>query len=152
MALTSTTTFDIIGQTATLTFFDPGQIDQIVFSGGQFHYGAHSGFTLSKTDIGLYITANNIFNTFLLTIITGFAVNALIPWPLCDFSTSETFTTVKHINYIQTSTGNSIYNINYTPSSITGLFASRASHSTSIQEWLMSVNMLNQYAVQVKLN
>ena len=66
MAITATTTLDIVGQTQTITFNNPSQIDQFVYSGGQITHKASSTFNLAKSDVLLYFQFLNAFNNVLI--------------------------------------------------------------------------------------
>jgi hypothetical protein len=152
MALTSTIVYDIVSQTSTLTFFNPTQIDQVVFSTNQITWETTSGYSLAKSDLLLF---NQFLKTFNSNLFFNFpTLNAYINaiWPLCSFTVNETSVGVTHINYAQTSQGNSVLSLNYVPIAASGSIAARSSVTISIQEFFSSINFLAQYNSQVILN
>lgn len=153
MALTSTTTFDLVGQTQTLTYFNPSQVDALTFSSNQITFAQISSFNLAKSDLILYCKFLNIFSNLLISNFPSVSTSVNSPWPLSNFQISETFQGVTHITYNQTSQGTTAQNINYLPISAAAAFAARASAVTiSLQEFFMYVLMSNQYAIQIGLN
>ena len=154
MALTSQTTLDLIGQTQSIIFMNPSQVDQISFASNQITWQASSSFNLAKTDLLLYLKFVNTFNNLLITNFPSVASGYASAWPsLCQFDITESFAGVEHIYYTQTSQGSQVIQINYLPSVVSASFATRASPITlTMQEFFMQCNMLNQYAIQVGLN
>lgn len=153
MAITSTTLVDIVGQTQTLTYFDPGQVDQITFSSNQITFGAISTFNLTKPDLLLYCQFLNIFSNLLIFNFSSVSNSVASPFPLCNFQISETFAGVHHITYNQTSAGTTVQNINYVKEASAAGFTARGAPVTiSLQEFFMYVLMSNQYAIQIGLN
>lgn len=153
MALTSTTNFDVIGQTQTIIFNNPSAVDQIQFTGGQIVFGAISSYNLAKTDMILYNKYLQAFNTLLLFNFPSIATNIGQIWPLCNFQISDTFQGVNHLVFNETSAGTTVCNINYVPQSVSAAFTARASPVTiTVQEYFMFVLMMAQFSQQVNLN
>ena len=153
MALTQQTTVDIVGQTQTIVFNNPGAVDQIQYASGQITFGAISTFNLSKSDLVLYGQFINAFNNQL--IINFPSVNQSIGgiWPLCVFDFTESNVGVKKLIYNQSSSGSTVININYVPLATSAAFAGRGSPVTiTLQEYFMFVLMMGQYIQQVNLN
>lgn len=154
MAITSTTTLDLAGQTATISFYQGiTLLDQITFSSNAITYAAISTYNLSKSDMALYF---NFVNAFLSLLYTNFPVVGLsqkLIWPLCVFDITESNSGVVHIIYTQASQGNTFLVINYVPIASSGSFSTRASPVTiSLQEFIMGINVKTQYFNQVSLN
>jgi hypothetical protein len=153
MALTATTTLDIVNQMSTLTYYESSsQIDQISFSNDVITLGSISSFNLSKADTILYYS---LFQTWYTALLLAFPLiyksnNTL--WPLCNFQISKTTAGVTHINYAQSSQGSSVYGINYVPIAGSSGFSARSSIMISLQEFFMMQIMLQQYTGQVSLN
>lgn len=153
MALTSQTTFDVVGQSQTIVFNNPGSIDQIQFSSGAITFGAISSYNLSKSDMFLYNKYLQAFNTLLLFNFPSISANIGQIWPLCNFQINETFAGVTHLTYNQTSSGTTVCNINYVPQVVSAAFTARVSPVTiTVQEYFMFVLMLAQFSQQVNLN
>jgi hypothetical protein len=153
MALTSTTLFDIVGGTQTITFNNPSQIDQISFSNNSITFQACSTYNLAKSDTLLWFQYLNTFNNLLL--INFPAINSSIGqiFPLCQFDLSETNVGVKKIIYTQTSAGTVVLTNTYLPIATSISFIARASPVTiTIQEYFMTILMTNQFTQQVNLN
>lgn len=153
MPLTSTTTFDIVGQTQTLTFNNPSQVDQVTFSSNSITFAAESSFNLSKSDTLLYFQYLNSFNNLLLLNFPSISSSIGQIWPLSVFEISITNVGVKKIIYTQTSNGTTVLNITYPPIAQASAFVARGSPVTiSIQEYFMTILMMNQFTSQVLLN
>jgi len=153
MALTSTTTFDIVGATQTITFNNPTQVDQITYSGNQIIFQTSSAYNLAKSDYLLYFKYLNAFNNLLLLNFPVISQAFSIAWPLCQFDITESNVGVQKIIYSQSSVGTAVININYVPIANSSAFTARASPVTiSLQEFFMMVYMLSQYTNQVGLN
>jgi len=153
MALTSTTTFDITGATQTLTYFNPAQVDQIIFSSNQITFASISSFNLAKSDLLLYCQFLNIFNNLLFANFPSVSASVNSPWPVCQFDFSETNVGVKKLIYTQISQGTAVQTINYLPIATAAAFTARGAPVViSLQEFFMYVLMNNQYAIQVGLN
>jgi hypothetical protein len=152
MALTSTTIFDIIGQTQTIVFSNPSAIDQIDFSNNQITYGSNGGFNLAKSDCLLYLQYLIIFQNLLFSNFPSLLSSVNLALPVSLFTLSNINVGVTHINYLQTSGANSIYSINYVPLAQAAYFTSRSSSTTTLQEFFTSILLLNQYKNQVMLN
>lgn len=153
MALTSTTIFDIIGMTQTLTFNNPSQVDQIVFANNDITFETSSTYNLLKSDLILYFKYLNSFNNLLL--INFPSINSSIGgiWPLSSFDITESSAGVTHIIYTQTSQGSTVLEINYVPIAGSASFITRSAPVTiSLQEFFMTVLMMNQFINQVGLN
>jgi hypothetical protein len=153
MALTSIITLDLVGQTQILNYYQGANlVDTISYGSNQITFAASSGFNLSKLDTILY---NSLFQLYFTALVLNFPIisksnNTL--WPLCNFQISETYAGVNHINYTQSSIGNSVLAINYVPQAVAAAFASRSSITISMQEFFMTQIMLAQYSNQVGLN
>ncbi len=154
MAITQTTSLDIVGQTSTISFYvSASLVDQISFGSNQITFAAISSYNLSKADLFLYIqykTAwlNSLFANFQ-------TINQFVGevFPISNFQISNTFAGVTHITYNETSSGVTIVNINYVPTALSAAFTARASPVTiSMQEFFMNIYMLQQYQVQVRDN
>jgi hypothetical protein len=153
MALTSVTTFDIVGQTQTITFNNPSQVDQITFSSSQITFATISSFDLVKSDMLLYFKYLNAFNNLLLINFPSISSSIGQIFPLCNFQLSETSSGVEHIIYNQTSSGNTVINVNYVPIATSAAFTARASPVTiTLQEFFFLVVMMNSFNTQVNLN
>lgn len=154
MALTSTTSFDIVGQTQTITFFQGiTQLDQIIYSGNTVNFQAISTYNLVKSDLLLYIKFLNIYYNLLITNFAAVASSQNANWPLSVFNISETNVGVLKIIYNQTTGANTVLNINYVPIAGSAAIASRGSTvSITNQEFFMTNNMLLQYSNQVSFN
>ena len=153
MALTSTTTFDIAGQTQTITFNNPSQVDQITFSSNQITFSSESSFNLVKSDILLYNKYLQAFNNLLLINFPSISSSIGLAWPLCVFDFTESNIGVQRLIYNQTTSGTTVININYLPIATSAAFSARPSPVTiTLQEFFMFVFMMNQFAQQVNLN
>lgn len=153
MALTATTTFDIIDQTQQIIFFSSAvQVDQINFATNQITFQAISSYNLVKSDLLLYY---KYINAFFLLLQVNFVISQYfnLAFPLSLFEINFYNAGTNHLQYTQTSQGNTPLMINYVPISGSASIAARASPVTiSIQEFAMSVNMLSPYFNQVSLN
>jgi hypothetical protein len=154
MALTQTTTVDLVGSTQTISFFTGVTlVDQITFSSNALTFQAISSYSLSKSDFALYFQYLNAFFFLIQTNFPSTAAQFRNILPLSNFQISETFAGVKHITYNQTSQGTTVMNINYVPSVVSAAFTARASPVTiTIQEFYLMINQMYQYANQVALN
>lgn len=154
MALTSTTTFDLIGQTQTISFFQSStMVDQIIFSANAVTFASISGYNLSKSDCLLY---GKYLNTYYLLLLTNFPIVGISQnyiWPLCVFDISETSSGVTHLTYTQTSQGNTVYTTNYVPIASQASWIARANPVTiTLQEFYMTNNMMTAFTNQISLN
>lgn len=153
MALTNSTTFDVAAQTQSMTFDNPGMVDQISYASGVITYSAISSYNLSKSDLLLYLKYINTFNNLLIVNFPTISTTLNSIWPLCSFNITENSLGVTHLTYTQTSTGTQVQSINYVPSAVAASISARSSPVTiSLQEFAMSVLMYYQYAIQVGLN
>lgn len=126
MALTSITTVDIPNATQTITFSNPGQLEQITFSSDLITFSAISTFNLSKSDMILYGQYIRTFNNLLLVNFPSVSSSVNLPWPLSQFHITTSMPSVKHIIYTQSSQGTQVTQINYVPTALAGSFATRA--------------------------
>lgn len=154
MALTQTTTVDIVNKTQTIVFTSSSTpVEQIQYSSGSMVFGTISSFNLVKSDLILY---NQFLQAFNVQLLLNFpTINSSIGgiFPLCNFQISETSVGVTHITYNQTSQGNTVENINYVPVAGSAGFTARASPITiTLQEYFLFVLMMGQYIQQVNLN
>jgi hypothetical protein len=153
MALTSTTVFDVGGATQSITFSNPSQVDQISFSNNQVTFEAESSYNLVKSDLLLYGQYLQAFNTLLYVNFPSVGPSYNLAWPLCQFDITETNVGVQHINYTETSLGNTVLGINYVPLAGAAGFTARASPVTiTLQEFFMCCFMMLQYCKQISLN
>ena len=153
MALTSTTTFDIVGHTQTLTFNNPGEVDKISYANGQITFASESSFNLAKSDVFLYNKYLQAFTNLLLINFPSISSSIGQIWPICIFDITISYAGVMHIIYNQQTAGTTVMNINYVSIANSAGFAARGAPVTiSIQELFMFVFMMNQYAQQVNLN
>ena len=153
MALTSTTTFDVIGNTSTITFLNPSQVDQITYAGGAITYQAASSYTLAKSDFLLYFQYLNAFYNQLFINFPQIASSVNTIWPLSVFDISLTNVGTKKLTYTQSFSGTTVLQINYLPLTVSAGFVTRPSPVTiSLQEFFQNVYMLTQYTTQVSLN
>lgn len=153
MALIALTSLDIVGQTQTITFSNPSQVDQITYSSNSITFQTSTGYSLSKSDLLLYFQYLIAFNVLLGRNFPVVNLSTAAIFPLCNFSLTETSQGVTHIVYNQTSSGTTVMNINYLPVAVSGAFTTRSSPVTiTLQEFFMFINMITQYAVQVNLN
>lgn len=154
MALTSTTTLDVIDQLQTITFYDAStQLDQIVYNNNVLTFSSITAFNLSKSDYLLYFQYLNSFFNLLIVNFPQFQSQQGLDWPLCEFQINETDVGVLKIIYTQNSLANNVYTINYLPIASSCSFTSRPSPiNISIQEFYMTINMLTQFTNQVRLN
>lgn len=153
MALTSTTTIDLVGQTQVLNYYEGVTLtDTITYSSNSITFSSTSGFTLSKSDTILY---NTFFQAFFTLLVLNFPIVSKsngLAFPLCNFQISETSAGVTHINYNQTSLGSTVYGINYVPIASSAAFSARSTITISLQELFMLQVMFTQYINQVGLN
>lgn len=155
MALTSTTTFDIVNQTQTITFYQSATlIDQLVYSSNQVTFETISSFSLSKSDFALYMKYLGIY--YNLLIVNFPVITTLFPlsWPSngTSFTIHQTYPPLK-IVYTQVSVGATALNVSYLPLAITTTFSSRGTPvAISMQEWASGFDLLNQFATQVAAN
>lgn len=154
MALTSTTTLDIVNQTQTIIFYESAsQIDQITYQSGALTFSSISTFNLSKSDYLLYFQYLNAFFNLLIVNFPTLQTSANLDWPLCQFQINETNVGVLKIIYTQNSLNNNVYTITYVPIATACSFTARASPiNITIQEFYMAVNMLTQFTNQVRSN
>jgi hypothetical protein len=68
MALSATTVFDIVDQTQSITFNNPTMVDQISFANNQLTFAEISTFTLTQSDMLLYVKYLQALQEFLWTI------------------------------------------------------------------------------------
>jgi hypothetical protein len=153
MALQATLFLDIPDQQLTLNYtLNGSQIDQLTYSNNQITFGSTAGFNLIKTDFIIY---NVYLNTFLNSLIANFPIvqnSRGISLPLSSFVIQLTSSGVEHIDYIQTSSGNSVYNTNYVPLASSASLAVRSTITITMQEFLVFCELHNIYANVVGLN
>lgn len=153
MALTNTIVFDVVGQTQTMTLFDPAQVDQISFANNQIIFQATPTYNLVKSDLLLYFQFVKLFLTSLNLNFPSINGSTLGIWPLCQFDITSSTLGVTKLVYNQNSNGSNVININYVPIAASAAIVARASPVTiSLQEFFMTVMMYNQYSNQVLLN
>jgi hypothetical protein len=153
MALTSTTVFDVIGGTQTISFYQSSTlIDQITYSLNSITFSSISSFNLSKSDILLYIKYLNAFYILMGVNFPIIFASQNLVWPLCEFDITENDVGVLHIDYTQTSLSSSVYSINYVPIATSAAFSARSAITITLQEFFMTINMLSFYNNQISLN
>jgi len=154
MALTQTTTLDVVGQTSVLSFYQSATlVDQVSFGSNQITFASISSFNLSKSDLLLYIQYKIAWNNLILLNFPTILQYVNGAFPVSNFQISNTFAGVTHITFNQTSAGVTCVNINYVPTAASCSFTAIASPVTiSIQEFFMNIYMLQQYQVQVQDN
>jgi hypothetical protein len=153
MALQQVIAFDSLPQTNSITFNNPSQVDQVVYSGGNITFQTCSSYNLSKSDLILYCQYLNAFNNNLFLNFPSLASYVNTAFPTSSFQLSTTFAGVKHINYVQTSGSNTVLSINYVPIAMSGSVAARSSPvNITYQEFFMMLYMISQYSNQVSVN
>ena len=154
MALTSTTTLDVVNQVQQITFYESNvQVDQITFQSNVLTFASISTFNLSKSDFLLYFQYLNTFFNLLTVNFPAIQPQANLDWPLCQFDVTETNTGLLKIIYTQNSLSNNVYTIDYVPLAVACSFTARSSPiNITVQEFFMMINMLTQFTNQVKLN
>lgn len=153
MALTSTIDFDLIGATQKIIFYNPSQIDEIIYSSNQVTFQMAAAYTLSKNDFLLYYKYLSAFITQLLINFPLVSASLDIPWPICRFDITESNSGGISINYIQSTGSATVIHIHYAPITSLASFSRRTSPVTiSNQEFFMFSYMMKQYAKQVGLN
>jgi hypothetical protein len=153
MALTSQTTLDLAGQTATLSYYQGASlIDQITFANNAITYQTISTYNLSKSDMALYYKFLNAFYQILNFNFPIVSQSLNLVWPLCQFDITESTSGVTHIIYTQASQGTSFLVINYVPIAAAGSFSSRTATTISLQEFIFGVTIKLNFFNQVALN
>jgi len=154
MALTATTTLDIVGQTSTISFNQGATlVDQITLGSNAITYQAISTYNLSKSDMALYYAFLNIFLLSLYTNFPTVSQNTNLIFPNSVFNITRSFAGVTHLTYTQASNGNTFLTINYVPIATAASWIARASPITiSLQEFIFGVEMQRQYFNQVSLS
>lgn len=153
MALTSKTTFDIDGQTQTISFYAGSNlVDEITFSNNQITFAKTGQFTLSKSDTLLYMQFLNTYHNHLLSHFPSISSSIGAKLPLCQFDINILSQGVTKIIYKQTSQGNPVYTTNYVPSSQSASFAERTQMTITLQEFFMTILMNAQFKTQIFLN
>jgi hypothetical protein len=153
MSLQATVLLDIGNNSQTLTYsLNGSQIDHMIFANNQITLESSSSFNLSKSDLLIYISSLNAFNNDLILNFPSILNYRNATLPLSTFQLSLTNLGVEHINYIQTSQGNSVYNINYVPLAQAAAFSSRSPVVITLQEFFTLFTLQNIYASQIELN
>lgn len=153
MVLNSTTTFDIVGNTSTITFLNPTQIDQITYVGGNITFQTTAGYTLAKGDYLLFYQYLLAFYNQLFLNFPSISANVNTAWPLSVFNITISNVGVQKISYTQSSVGTQVIQINYLLLTKSAGIVSRPSPVTiSLQEFFQTVYMLTQYTNQISLN
>jgi len=153
MALVQMLTTDNSLLTASLTFNNPLQIDQVDFGSNAITFQSCSSYNLVKSDVLLYIQYLMFFNNNLLINFPSIASSVNTALPVSNIQTSVTSLGVKHINYVQTSGTSTVLSINYVPVAGAAGFSARPSAVTiTLQEFFMMAYVLSQYANQVNVN
>lgn len=153
MALEQILTTNSVATTASLTFNNPSQVDQVDFGSNTITFAECSAFNLVKSDVLLYIQYMNYFNNNLLVNFPSVQASINTAFPISNFQLSITSQGVTHIDYNQSNNGISLLAINYVPTAGAAGFSARPSPVTiSLQEFFMTCYMLTQYSIQVGLN
>lgn len=150
MALSANTILNIPGNTQTITFNNPGAIDEYDFGSNTITLKAISSYTLSKTDFELYVGYLIIYYNALLTnfpnINSSFSI--AIPASEFDFKVGST-----RITYDQHSGAADAYNFTYLFSNTTVTVAARASDvNITLQEFFTMIINMRILQTQVSLN
>jgi hypothetical protein len=152
MALSATTVFDIVDQTQSITFNNPTMVDQISFANNQLTFAEISTFTLTQSDMLLYVKYLQAFYTLLVQNFPTINIAFTQPWPLCLFSLAETDVGINKITYTQTSNGANVYTINYLPEELSAGFLARTAPAViTTQEFLWTIPMMNQFGNQIAI-
>lgn len=153
MTLTSNTTFDSIGNTSSLLFYQSASlVDQITYGSNEITYATISSYNLSQSDMVLYFQYINSWLSFLYQNFTVITQSQKLAWPFCLFEINFYSSGVSHLVYTQTSQGNNFLTINYVPIAGSGSISARTSTTITIQEFIMGLNMKTNYFNQVSLN
>lgn len=127
MALSANTVLNIPGNTQTITFNNPGAVDEIDFGSNVITLKAISQYNLTKSDFELYVGYLIIYYNALLTnfpnINSSFSV--AMPASEYDFKIGAT-----RITYDQHTGATDAYNFTYLFSNSTVTIAARASDVT----------------------
>ena len=155
MAITSTNALNILGVTQNITLLNPGQIENITYSGVTgFTYSSELGFTLSKADMALFYQYQLIFYNSLL--LNFPSLNALFTSSLVASSARlQSFSSPNVLNYIQTTSTPAalVYSISYDRGTHLATFAARPLPLTiTPQEYLIYFQVLSSYFNQVSIS
>ena len=152
MTLTASTTFDISDQTQSIIFSNPSMVDQISYSSNQITFSEISSFTLTASDMNLYVIYLQNFYKLLLLNFPSINQSLSLPWPLCEFDITSSNTGIAKLTYTQNSLGTNVYTINYLPAESSAGFAARSAPVvTTLQEFLWTVPMIIQYNNQITI-
>jgi hypothetical protein len=153
MALQAIIFVDLVGLTSTLTFtLNSASIDELTYSNNSITFSSTSGFNLIKSDFLIY---NSYLNVFLNSLLINFPTiqnSRGISLPISTFQINLSTSGIEHIYYVQTSSGNSIYNTNYVAVATSASFAARTSETITMQEFFVFCQLHNIYAQQVGFN
>jgi hypothetical protein len=153
MALTSTTVFDVVGGTQTISFYESATlVDQITYSSNAINFSSISSFSLSQSDTLLYFKYLNAFFTLLGLNFPVIYLSGNLSWPVCEFDITQSSSGAFHIYYTQNSVSQSVYEINYVPLAQAASFSARSAITITLQEFFMTINMISQYSNQISLN
>lgn len=153
MPLQQILTTDSVNVTASVTFNNPAQLDRIDFANNQITFAATSSFNLSKSDTILYIQFLLFFNNNLFINFPYVSQSVNGSFPVSSFNLFTTNLGVKKIDYVQSSNGVNVLNMNYLPIASSCAFAARPSPVTvTLQEFYMMTYVLGQYANQISVN
>jgi hypothetical protein len=153
MALTSTLSLDLVGQVSTLSFYQgASMVDQITYSNNSITYQAITTYNLSQGDLALYFA---FLNAFLSSLYSNFPIvsgSANLIWPLSQFDITILSSGVTHLEYTQSSQGNSFLFINFVSAASSGSFSTRLSPVTiTNQEFINGISFQKQFFNQVAL-
>lgn len=151
MALTSTTLFDVVGATQSITFDNPSQIDQIIYSSGAITLPICSSYSLSKADFALlYQYTSAFYNLLFVNFNTvSIAIPKAWPTPGTEFILN-TLATPERIIYTYNSVGSLALKMVYLPLSGTVTISARPAPITiKLQEFFANYSALGQFSTQV---
>ena len=150
MVLTASATLDIQGLAQTITFNNPGIIDEIDFGSNQITLKAASSFTLPKSDFLVYAAYHEIFHNALIRNFPSISNSLNLPLPLCEFDFRVGST---RLTFIQTSNGGSALEVNYFFGTTNAVFSARVADVTiTLQEWFMMTYLFHRYVREISLH
>ena len=153
MALTSNTTFNSIGQTSSLLFYQSASlVDEITYGSNAITYAAISSYNLTQNDMALYFQYINSWLSFLYQNFIFIAQSQKLAWPFSLFDINFYSEGVSHLVYTQSSQGNTFLIIDYVPVAGSGSVSSRTATTITVQEFIMGINMKTNYFNQVALS
>lgn len=156
MPLTSVIAQDIPAATQEITFYNPGVIEDVLFSNNTFTYAAISSFTLIKSDFVLFFANklqfyNAVLNNF--PYVGSYYFNNVLPASSTQMQISSHPS--PNISFTHTSSESptlTVVNITYDINAQTATFAKRLNAVTiTMQEFLHAFGVLKRFAAQCAL-